>query len=100
MSTARLQPKGHSGFLTKRGGQFKNWKRRWFQIKGDVLFYYKTPTDTQESGYIPLAGNQVLRHPVDPKTPDRHMFEIACKTNQPTAVFNTYSSTGTVCSRG
>eukprot|EP00118_Oscarella_pearsei_P009187 m.51423 g.51423 ORF g.51423 m.51423 type:complete len:522 (+) comp34137_c0_seq5:146-1711(+) len=77
MSTARLQPKGHSGFLTKRGGQFKNWKRRWFQIKGDVLFYYKTPTDTQESGYIPLAGNQVLRHPVDPKTPDRHMFEIA-----------------------
>lgn len=29
------------GFLTKEGGGFKSWKKRWFVLKGGDLAYYK-----------------------------------------------------------
>ena len=30
------------GYLTKRGGNRKNWKKRWFILKEDSLFYYES----------------------------------------------------------
>ena len=32
-----------SGYLTKLGGKVKNWKKRWFVLKNEELFYYKSP---------------------------------------------------------
>jgi hypothetical protein len=29
------------GFLTKEGGSFKSWKKRWFVLKDGALSYYK-----------------------------------------------------------
>jgi cytohesin len=30
-----------SGWLTKQGGRVKTWKRRWFILSGNVLYYFK-----------------------------------------------------------
>ena len=32
------------GFLTKQGGSVKTMKKRWFVLKGDTLYYFKTKT--------------------------------------------------------
>merc|ERR1711879_36762 len=42
------------GYLTKKGAKVKNWKRRWFVLKGDTLYYYKTRTDLEQKGEIQI----------------------------------------------
>jgi hypothetical protein len=32
-----------SGYLIKQGHRVKNWKRRWFVLKGNTLSYFKSP---------------------------------------------------------
>src|SRR5207237_159820 len=32
-----------SGFLTKLGGKFKTWRKRWFVLKNGSLTYWKSP---------------------------------------------------------
>eukprot|EP01132_Coremiostelium_polycephalum_P004056 gene4056-5078_t len=44
----------HSGFLSKKGHNFKSWRRRWFVLKENVLSYYKSPKDTVPAGTIPI----------------------------------------------
>lgn len=46
---------GKSGWLTKKGHQFKNWKRRWFVLKDSALSYYKSPKQTTPAGVIPVS---------------------------------------------
>eukprot|EP01112_Ceratiomyxa_fruticulosa_P005266 TRINITY_DN15874_c0_g1_i1.p1 TRINITY_DN15874_c0_g1~~TRINITY_DN15874_c0_g1_i1.p1 ORF type:complete len:129 (-),score=34.64 TRINITY_DN15874_c0_g1_i1:139-525(-) len=41
------------GYLTKEGANVMTWKRRWFCIKKQDLFYSKTP-DSPPLGIIPL----------------------------------------------
>lgn len=31
------------GWLTKQGGRIRTWRRRWFRLKGNTLFYYLNP---------------------------------------------------------
>jgi len=45
------------GYLVKRGSFVKNWKRRWFVLKENILFYYKTPQDIQPKGQLPLTAD-------------------------------------------
>ncbi|KAA6391722.1 MAG: hypothetical protein EZS28_012749 [Streblomastix strix] len=49
----------NEGWLTKQGHIRKNWKRRWFSLRGNQLFYYAKPEITKESGIIPLAQAKV-----------------------------------------
>lgn len=52
----------HSGWLWKKGlmnSPLAN--RRWFEIKGDQLYYFKTKGDENHLGQISLAGNQVRK---------------------------------------
>lgn len=49
------------GWLTKQGGRIKTWKRRWFILSDQVLYYFK---DKQEStskacGIIPLENIEI-----------------------------------------
>ena len=40
------------GWLEKQGvkGLIKGWKRRWFVVKENKLFYYKTKEDVKPTG--------------------------------------------------
>ncbi|KAH7830901.1 putative Rho GTPase-activating protein 22/24/25 [Monocercomonoides exilis] len=58
-SAPKGPPKPMEGWLTKQGHFMKNWKRRWFSLRGSTLYYYEKPTSTKESGSIPLSGCQV-----------------------------------------
>ncbi|XP_028406785.1 rho GTPase-activating protein 24-like isoform X2 [Dendronephthya gigantea] len=67
----------HGGWLTKQGGLLKVWRRRWFEIKGDILYYYKEQGDGRPLGEVMLPGNQIIKHPVDPQNdPGRYKMEI------------------------
>eukprot|EP00999_Lentomonas_sp_LEN2_P001891 NODE_302_length_1681_cov_86.588803_g271_i0.p1 GENE.NODE_302_length_1681_cov_86.588803_g271_i0~~NODE_302_length_1681_cov_86.588803_g271_i0.p1 ORF type:complete len:525 (-),score=111.26 NODE_302_length_1681_cov_86.588803_g271_i0:52-1626(-) len=45
-----------SGWLTKQGGSGfkKNWRRRWFVLDDNYMYYYKTPEDREPAGIISL----------------------------------------------
>eukprot|EP01104_Vermistella_antarctica_P010533 TRINITY_DN281_c0_g4_i1.p1 TRINITY_DN281_c0_g4~~TRINITY_DN281_c0_g4_i1.p1 ORF type:complete len:1382 (-),score=400.10 TRINITY_DN281_c0_g4_i1:56-4201(-) len=50
------------GYLTKQGGHKKTWKKRWFLLKPNLLYYYKTKQesiahiDKKATGVIYLDG--------------------------------------------
>ena len=33
----------HKGWLTKEGGKHKTWKKRWFILTENCLYYFKSP---------------------------------------------------------
>jgi tRNA A-37 threonylcarbamoyl transferase component Bud32 len=43
-----------TGWITKEGGRYKTWKRRWMALEGDVLAYYKKEGRKEKCGDIPL----------------------------------------------
>ncbi|XP_038064245.1 cytohesin-1-like [Patiria miniata] len=76
------------GWLMKQGGRYKNWKRRWFILTDNCLYYFEYTTDKEPRGIIPLENLQI-REMEDSKKP--HCFELfaadgrdiikACKTD-------------------
>ncbi|XP_046643978.1 cytohesin-1-like isoform X1 [Daphnia pulicaria] len=76
------------GWLWKQGGRYKSWKRRWFILNDNCLYYFEYTTDKEPRGIIPLENIQVR------EVPDRNKpncFELyatggndfikACKTD-------------------
>lgn len=43
------------GYLTKEGGSFKSWKKRWFVLRDGALSYYKQKGDFEPLGTISLT---------------------------------------------
>jgi len=48
-----------SGWLTKQGGGIKTWKKRYFVLKNNELYYYGDPSDAEAKGKIEVFGIQV-----------------------------------------
>ncbi|KJE96523.1 cytohesin 1 [Capsaspora owczarzaki ATCC 30864] len=76
------------GWLTKQGGRKKNWRKRWFVLTGNCLYYFKETADPHPLGIIPLEDLRVRDVSVASKR--AHCFEIynatdgfikACKTS-------------------
>ncbi|XP_021241381.1 cytohesin-4 isoform X3 [Numida meleagris] len=56
------------GWLLKLGGRVKTWKRRWFILTDNCLYYFEYTTDKEPLGIIPLE-NLSVRKVDDPKKP-------------------------------
>ncbi|XP_053261573.1 cytohesin-4 [Podarcis raffonei] len=61
------------GWLLKLGGRVKTWKRRWFILTDNCLYYFEYTTDKEPLGIIPLE-NLSVRKVDDPKK--RNCFEL------------------------
>src|SRR5689334_7462227 len=60
--------KGVQGYLFKQGKILSNWKKRWFQLMGNKIYYYKTkPTDsnTEKPKGVVLLDRSTLIKPYD-----------------------------------
>ncbi|RZF37896.1 hypothetical protein LSTR_LSTR009996 [Laodelphax striatellus] len=78
------------GWLWKQGGRYKSWKRRWFILNDNCLYYFEYTTDKEPRGIIPLENIEV-REAADRHTSKPHCFELyaaagtdfikACKTD-------------------
>nr|KAG5695093.1 hypothetical protein BaRGS_015069 [Batillaria attramentaria] len=63
------------GWLMKQGGRYKNWKRRWFILNDNCLYYFQYTTDKEPKGIIPLENIQV-REPLSEKSNRQNCFEL------------------------
>jgi len=76
------------GYLTKRGHQVKNWKRRWFVLKDPTLCYFKSPRDTTPAGVIILddiltiISEKNIYKDIKPADRPNFWFEIVTKKKQ------------------
>jgi len=67
------------GWLWKQGGRYKSWKRRWFILNDNCLYYFEFTTDKEPRGIIPLENIKVR------EVSDRnkqHCFELFCSGNE------------------
>jgi len=54
---ASLSNADKEGWLVKQGTSFvKNWKKRWFVLKGDSLYYFDDKRSDTPNGSVPLEG--------------------------------------------
>uniref|UniRef100_A0A1B0CZD1 Uncharacterized protein n=1 Tax=Phlebotomus papatasi TaxID=29031 RepID=A0A1B0CZD1_PHLPP len=53
---ATTPPSDLEGYLNKRGEVNKSWQRRWFVLKGNLLFYFEKKGDKEPIGVIVLEG--------------------------------------------
>ncbi|CAB3371045.1 sesquipedalian-1-like [Cloeon dipterum] len=49
-------PVDREGFLLKRGETNKGYQKRWFVLKGNLLFYFEKKTDKEPVGIVILEG--------------------------------------------
>ncbi|EGG14776.1 p21-activated protein kinase [Cavenderia fasciculata] len=47
------------GELKKQGHIVKNWKKRWFRVQKDMLFYFKEASEARPIGVVPLRTCRV-----------------------------------------
>ena len=62
------------GFLLKRGDLNKGYQRRWFVLKGNLLFYYERRGDKEPAGVIILEGCTI--EVADCEDVDNYAFQI------------------------
>eukprot|EP01125_Pyxidicula_operculata_P012216 TRINITY_DN3_c1_g1_i1.p1 TRINITY_DN3_c1_g1~~TRINITY_DN3_c1_g1_i1.p1 ORF type:complete len:454 (-),score=121.73 TRINITY_DN3_c1_g1_i1:418-1779(-) len=76
ISVQSLTPPDNEGWMTKQGGSWKSWKRRWFILKGTSLYYFKTKTDDNVTGIIELTNQSFVRKD-DSKKTKKYTIQVA-----------------------
>lgn len=68
----------HDGWLAKLGEKRKTWKKRWFELRGQVLTYYVAPAG-DERGHLDLLHPAVKQIRISESTDsERFELEIVC----------------------
>lgn len=70
-STAALK-----GYLMKQGGKVKSWKKRWFVLDGNCLFYFNSSSDKDPLGIIPLENLTVSALNPTTSSKRRYTFQL------------------------
>jgi len=79
------------GFMLKEGGAFKSWKKRWFILRHNILYYYKDPQDIKSQGVVPLQDTITEAVDADEKKKDycfciknqtRRTYYMVCTSNE------------------
>uniref|UniRef100_A0A0K8THD5 PH domain-containing protein n=1 Tax=Lygus hesperus TaxID=30085 RepID=A0A0K8THD5_LYGHE len=55
-ATSASAPVDKEGWLVKRGEINKAFQKRWFVLKGNLLFYFEKKSDKEPTGFIVLEG--------------------------------------------
>eukprot|EP01133_Synstelium_polycarpum_P020332 gene20332-24393_t len=72
----------HSGYLIKKGHNFKSWRKRWFVLKDNVLSYYKSPKDTAPAGSVPVSDIEDVTNVEDPQLREGYAHCFQLRTNK------------------
>ena len=65
-----LKPAVKEGYLVKKGADFHTWKKRWFVMKDQYIFYFPKNTDSSlPKGVIELNGNSSASLDLSTKKP-------------------------------
>eukprot|EP01089_Gocevia_fonbrunei_P012237 TRINITY_DN2832_c0_g1_i1.p1 TRINITY_DN2832_c0_g1~~TRINITY_DN2832_c0_g1_i1.p1 ORF type:complete len:295 (+),score=59.92 TRINITY_DN2832_c0_g1_i1:77-961(+) len=65
-----------TGYLTKQGRVRKNWKKRWFVLKENKLYYYKNPRAVAPIKVIRLTPTTYVSRSSPPENPKPHGFVL------------------------
>lgn len=66
----QLKPSVKEGYLVKKGADFHTWKKRWFVMKDQYIWYFpKNTGSAQPKGIIELDGNSSALLVLDQKKP-------------------------------
>jgi len=88
ISVSSLATPDHTGWMTKQGGSWKSWKKRYFVLKGSSLYYFKSRSDTDVTGIIPLTQESFVR-----KEPDKKGKKNLLSVGTTTRVYFMYPET-------
>ncbi|MDP2434825.1 MAG: Sec7 domain-containing protein, partial [archaeon] len=83
------------GWMRKQGGRVKTWKRRWFVLSANCVYYFKFPEDKEPLGIIPLENLDV--RPVNVKKCEFEIFspqKLAQNTGSESAIKAVKSTSG------
>ncbi len=47
--------------VVRVGGKHKSWRKRWFVLTDNCLYYFKSPSDKEPRGIIPLENLDVRK---------------------------------------
>jgi len=64
-----------SGYLTKEGGNFKTWHKRWFVLKDGVIFYSKKQ-DSGELGVVRVSNLLPENIQISSRKGKKYVFEV------------------------
>jgi len=66
-----------SGYLKKIGGNFKNWRRRWFVLTDESLSYFKEKEDDIPIQAIEMRVCSAIKYMDDPETSGGFIFALS-----------------------
>jgi hypothetical protein len=83
-SAASLKNPEKCGWLDKthknEKGELRGWRKRWFVIKDDFLYYFKSPSDALPTGVVALEGCSVKTEQSAASENQPHVFEVSSKS--------------------
>eukprot|EP01100_Stratorugosa_tubuloviscum_P000809 TRINITY_DN117_c4_g1_i1.p1 TRINITY_DN117_c4_g1~~TRINITY_DN117_c4_g1_i1.p1 ORF type:complete len:521 (-),score=234.35 TRINITY_DN117_c4_g1_i1:200-1762(-) len=73
------------GWMTKEGGAVRNWKRRYFILNKNMLYYYKSEKESHPQGFVSLDRETEIR------SDNKNKLGIEVVTGRRTYFLRTYN---------